>query len=1072
MRWTYYLLGILGLLSFPHLNSAANTPRTITDKEIGMVYQYPVTQPGTGLTWGATGYYAVGANVSGPMTTTSFDPTLPNSIGADALKMYHTIFQQWGAIEDHVGAFTLYDELQAYEADEVAAGRSPLFVTSGGQPVYFNSSATYYLQALNVCDPRYVRFFANEFARKTLLSPSQPGLAVSPQYPNAWVSLDDGTFLYADYSLTLNGPQPAWDSIFPRSQGDWNTCIEGFFSELARIAPDVRLMQNEGSLYESDGSDGNHDLNLFQAIYSNIAGMFREDAWALPTSTRDGSDRDDWYNIIRDVQSFLQQGKPVLLRFPSDGSAGQIESAAIGYLLVRDGNSFFSESTNDPANEVDPDSPVFSYSRMFDKLGNPTGQLQITSYNSFDYGYNLYSRTYEGGIVYLNWSGATQTIALTSGTWYDQNGNLVTSLTIPDISSSADAVAGIYVTNQNGPRVAKPTISPLNGAVVTGPVTVTLADATPGAVVHYTVDSSTPNCSSTTYAGPFQITATTTITAIACNASYGLQSWEDQTTLSLTSTKPAANFALTTDSATPFFTTTYAAVTLSNPSASAVTVRYAVSGDSGITFSPAGGSITFQPFETAKALPIQVSLVVNAPRAITATLTGASGASIGSSNKYLYTVAPNTPVSATKWINLHPVANAEGDSSNPTTNYGRDSTLYTGHDLSDQNLRSLWQFDLSLIPSNAVVTSAKLLGYLPTNQDTNDSGIPVSVYRMTSPWTQNRTTWNETAGNPANWAATATATANAHSTGSGDPLANHWDLTADVKAMLSGNVPNYGWIMIGPEEAAEIEDYAWYTNNLIVPDLQPSLYVTYTVQTGSPGTALPVVTSVRNAASFNATAISPGELVTIFGQNMGPTAGLGAQVAAGQVSTNIGGVEVLFDNVPAPLLYVSATQVNAVVPYEVTGQQTSLAVSYQGVQSAPVVLNTALAAPGLFAANSDGTGQGVIYNADGSQNNTRNPAAAGSVIVLYGTGEGILNPPGVTGRIAEGVHTKIAGTVSVRIGNSNAATIQYAGAVPGTVEGIFQINVVIPSNVPAGNQPVLVTIDGVPSQAAATVAIK
>src|SRR6202035_1435023 len=100
---------------------------------------------------------------------------------------------------------------------------------------------------------------------------------------------------------------------------------------------------------------------------------------------------------------------------------------------------------------------------------------------------------------------------------------------------------------------------------------------------------------------------------------------------------------------------------------------------------------------------------------------------------------------------------------------------------------------------------------------------------------------------------------------------------------------------------------------------------------------------------------------------------------------------------------------------EVTGQQTSLAVSYQGVQSAPVVLNTALAAPGLFAANSDGTGQGVIYNADGSQNNTRNPVAAGSVIVLYGTGEGILNPPGVTGRIAEGVHTKIAGTVSVRI---------------------------------------------------------
>ena len=94
------------------------------------------------------------------------------------------------------------------------------------------------------------------------------------------------------------------------------------------------------------------------------------------------------------------------------------------------------------------------------------------------------------------------------------------------------------------------------------------------------------------------------------------------------------------------------------------------------------------------------------------------------------------------------------------------------------------------------------------------------------------------------------------------------------------------------------------------------------------------------------------------------------------------------------------------------------------------------------------------------------------MIVLYGTGEGVLNPPGVTGQIAEGVHTKIAGDVSVKIGNSHAATIQYAGPVPGTVEGIFQINVVVPSNVRSGNQPVLVTIDGVPSRAGITVAVK
>ena len=1038
-----------------------------------MIYQYPVTQPGTGLTWGATGYYAVGANVSGPMTTTYNDPTLANSIGADALKMYHTIFQQWGAIEDHVGAFTLFDEFQAYQADEVAAGRAPMLVTSGGQPVYFNSSATYYLQAINVCDPRYVRFFANEFARKTMLSPSQPGTAISPQYPNAWVSLDDGTFLYSDYTLTLNGLAVPWDPIFPQNQSDWNTCVEKFFSQLAQIAPDVRLMQNEGSLFENDGSDGNHDLALFQKIYADIGGMFREEAWALPTSSSDSADRDDWYNIIRDVQSFLAQGKPVLLRFPSDGSAGQIESAAVGYLLVKDGNSFFSESTNNPANEVDPNSAVFSYAHMFDRLGNPAGALQIVSYSNSDYGFNVYSRAYEGGIVFLNWSGATQTIQLPSGTWYDQNGIPVTRLTIPDISSSADALAGVYVTSQNGARVAKPTISPLNGAVVTGPLTVTLADATAGAVIHYTLDGSLPSCTSAAYSGPFQISSTATITAIACNSGYGLPSWEDQTTLSLKSAVPIANFVLSADGATPFFTTTYAAVTLSNPSASAVTIRYTVSGDSGVTFSPSSGSITFQPFETAKAFPIQVSLTHNAIAAVTAALTEASGAKVGEANTYVYTITPNHIETATKWINLHPVANGEGDSLNPATNYGTYSTLYTGHDLSNQNLRSLWQFDLALIPANAVVSSAKLLGYLPTNDDSSGSGIPVSVYRMTSAWNQNFVTWNNTAGNAAARSAQASATSNAHTTGSGDPSANHWDLTADVKAMLAGTIPNYGWIMIGPESSSLIEDFAWYSNNLNIPGLQPSLYVTYSIPAGSPATNAPSIGSVRNAASFAAAAISPGELVSIFGQNMGPTPGMGGQVVAGELSTGVGSVEVLFDNVPAPLAYVSAGQVNAVVPYEVTGKQTSLVLSFQGVPSAPLVLNTAQASPGLFAANSEGAAQGVVFNTDGSPNSSNNPAPAGSIISLYGTGAGVLNPPGITGLIAvAGVQEAIAGSVSVTIGGFKAAGIEYAGPVPGSVEGIFQINVAIPSEVPSGNQPVIVTIDGVPSQSNVTVAVK
>jgi hypothetical protein len=128
-----------------------------------------------------------------------------------------------------------------------------------------------------------------------------------PMPGSAWTTAH---LLYSDYSLTLNAPRPTWDPIFPQNQGDWNSCTVSFFSHLARIAPDIHWMQNQGSLFETDGSDGNHDLALFQKIYANIGGLFREEAWLLPGSPDDSTKRHGWYKIIRDVQWLLQQGKP------------------------------------------------------------------------------------------------------------------------------------------------------------------------------------------------------------------------------------------------------------------------------------------------------------------------------------------------------------------------------------------------------------------------------------------------------------------------------------------------------------------------------------------------------------------------------------------------------------------------------------------------------------------------------------------------------------------------------------------------------------------------------------------
>jgi uncharacterized protein (TIGR03437 family) len=242
---------------------------------------------------------------------------------------------------------------------------------------------------------------------------------------------------------------------------------------------------------------------------------------------------------------------------------------------------------------------------------------------------------------------------------------------------------------------------------------------------------------------------------------------------------------------------------------------------------------------------------------------------------------------------------------------------------------------------------------------------------------------------------------------------------------------------------------------------------------------LPTIGGVANGASYSTSSYSPGEIVTVFGQNMGPAQAVTAQIdpKTGRIATTLAGAQVLFDGVPAPLVYVLATQSSALIPYEVAGKSsTQMTVSYNNVVSAPVTLKLGAAAPGLFAANQQGTAQGAIVNQDATFNSASNPAPAGTYIALYGTGEGLLNPPGATGQLAPTAppFPTFAGAISVTIGGVTvpSSAIAYAGPVPGFVEGEFQLNVQIPAGVASGNQAVVVTIGGVASQSNLTVAVK
>ena len=221
--------------------------------------------------------------------------------------------------------------------------------------------------------------------------------------------------------------------------------------------------------------------------------------------------------------------------------------------------------------------------------------------------------------------------------------------------------------------------------------------------------------------------------------------------------------------------------------------------------------------------------------------------------------------------------------------------------------------------------------------------------------------------------------------------------------------------------------------------------------------AVPAITALLNAASFLGGPIAPGEVVALVG------AGLGH-----------GEVQVLFDGVPAPVTYVSPTQIKCVIPYEVASEARSeVQVRYQGWASVPFALATTAANPAIFSADGSGSGQAAALNQDLSSNSPANPAARGSTLVLFVTGERQTSPPGVTGKV-----TSMSGRtpqpllpVAVLIGGQPASVTSF-GEAPGMISGVMQLNVQIPSNVPSGEVPISVTVGGNGSQSDVTVYVR
>jgi len=128
--------------------------------------------------------------------------------------------------------------------------------------------------------------------------------------------------------------------------------------------------------------------------------------------------------------------------------------------------------------------------------------------------------------------------------------------------------------------------------------------------------------------------------------------------------------------------------------------------------------------------------------------------------------------------------------------------------------------------------------------------------------------------------------------------------------------------------------------------------------------------------------------------------------------------------------------------------------------------------PGLFTLDSSGRGPAAALNEDNSLNSASNPAARGSVVVLWGTGEGETNPAGIDGLPATASFPKPLQKVSATVGGL-PAKVEYLGAAPYFVAGVFQTNIRIPEGVTPGSAvPVVVKVGDVESPAVVTIAVK
>jgi uncharacterized protein (TIGR03437 family) len=302
--------------------------------------------------------------------------------------------------------------------------------------------------------------------------------------------------------------------------------------------------------------------------------------------------------------------------------------------------------------------------------------------------------------------------------------------------------------------------------------------------------------------------------------------------------------------------------------------------------------------------------------------------------------------------------------------------------------------------------------------------------------------------------------------------------TSTTSGFLTASTAGSSGILIGADPS-KLAAGTYSGTVTITSNAANNTQVSIPVQFSVSAAGKPLISTggVINIANYAHEAVSPGDIVAIFGSQLSNTTATNPGLPP--LATTLGASQVLLNGVPAPLYYVSPGQVNFQIPYSVTDTVTVQVVN-GGIPGNARSVGITSRAPRflIWPASLASGGYAIAVNADGSlplpsgtkvPGYTSHPAKPGDTIVIYGVGFGQTSPAAVEGAAANTSPLQtIPGTIPVTFGGGfqgrpTSGNASYVGLTP-TAVGLYQVNIKLPDDIPLGALvPVTATINGVPT---------